>query len=377
MAVIPGVGSFGGSFIDVSSAARVAGRSVPDVVLRERGGRRRTLRLTKEALPFRPLKTPMRTRMDSTAHQGNVDVSVQKFGPSWEPLSLRGSWRNVWLGKGIATLSEGIAGTAKTLRTAVELHDTWQSFWIEGQELDFVWGRVAFRVHIATFTPDWLREEDIEWEASLSIIGPGLVEAVSDYSTEFDFIRDAGTWASKLSGYLSTVRNLAKTVLAYERALTNELDRIDLLRKQLDEDVRIIGTVAELPARLMSRAQQTGEGLIGSWGNVVGTINNVDAAYSSDGSALDTAKKQRTKAVIVKTARSGQGDAIAIVRSLRLSAHPRIVRIETATAQTDLRRLAQVYLGNTALWTVIAKENGLSGPHPRVGQILYIPEAPA
>jgi hypothetical protein len=366
--------TFGGGIIDLDTAITVDARVIADVVLRERTGQRRTLRLTREALPFRPVSITRASRMDATEHQGSVDTTIQQYGPRWEPIQLRGSWRVVWLNRGLVTLETPGAGR-KPLLTAVDVVTAVNSMWLEGQDLDFVWDTVQFRVVIDRFETPYHRREDIDWSLSLRVIGPGGVDAVSEFVAEAQFVKDAGTLLSRLSGWLTTARKAIASVQAYERVATNALDRVDLLNRELQSLVAAAGNLAETPARLASRTKQTGLALGGAWRSFCATLNSVDAAYSSDGSALGLTQAQRARVTAVSAGRKGEADAVLLVAKVRQSESP-IVRVFTSSAVTDLRNVAREQYGRAAQWTVIAKASGLSTPRPPVGTTILVPASP-
>ena len=373
--------TFGGGIIDLDTAITVDARNIDDVVLRERAGQQRTLRLTREALPFRPVSIARVTRMDATEHQGSVDATLQKFGPRWEPIQLRGSWRVVWLNKGLVTLESpgpdknGRAGGRRQLLTAVEVVETVNSLWVEGQDLDFVWGTVKFRVAIDRFETPYHRREDIDWSLTLRIIGPGGVDAVSEFVAEAQFVKDAGTLLSRLSGWLTTARKAIASVQAYERVATDALDRVDLLNRELQSLVAAAGNLAEAPARLASRTRQTGLALGGAWRSFCATFNSVDAAYSSDGSALGVVQAQRARVLAVTAGRRGESDAVLLVAKVRQSEAP-IVRVFTSTSVTDLRNVAREAYGRASQWTVIGKASGVDTPRPKPGTTILVPASP-
>ena len=366
--------TFGGGIIDLDTAITVDARVIADVVLRERAGQQRTLRLSREALPFRPVSIARVTRMDATEHQGSVDATLQKFGPRWEPIQLRGAWRVVWLNKGLVTLDMPGAGKRQLL-TAVEVVAAFNSFWVEGQDLDFVWDTIQFRVAIDRFETPYHRREDIDWSLTLRIIGPGGVDAVSEFVAEAQFVKDAGTLLSRLSGWLTTARKAIASVQAYERVATDALDRVDLLNRELQSLVAAAGNLAEAPARLASRTRQTGLALGGAWRSFCATFNSVDAAYSSDGSALGVVQAQRARVLAVTTGRQGESDAVLLVAKVRQSEAP-IVRVFTSTSVTDLRNVAREAYGRASQWTVIGKASGVDTPRPKPGTTILVPASP-
>lgn len=366
--------TFGGGIIDLDSAITVDARVVADMVLRERGGQRRTLRLSREALPFRPVAITRASRLDATEHQGSVDTTIQQFGPRWEPVQLRGSWRVVWLTRGLATV-ETPPASRRPLTTAVDLVAEVNSIWAEGQDLDWVWDSVQFRVVVDRFEASYHRREDIDWSLTLRIIGPGGVDAVSEFVAEAQFVRDAGTLLSRLSGYLTTARKAIASVQAYERAANAALDRVDLLNRELQSTVAAAGNLAEAPARLASRTRQTGLSLAGAWRSFAATFDSVDAAYSSDGSPLGVTQAARARVLAVTQARAGETDAVLLVAKVRQSETP-IARVITSTAATDLRNIAREQYGRAAQWTVIARASGVSTPRPVPGTTILVPASP-
>jgi len=366
MAFVQGVG-----IVDTATSLSRAGATGSDVVIAERGGRRRVFRLSKEARPTQGLEVERFTAQSVTRSQGSIDATVQKFYPGWAPIVLRGQWRTVWLGRGLLTVEEG--GARTTLSNTRDAEAAFNSLWVEGQDCDFRWETQTFRVSIERFKTRWIRVEDADWELALTVIGPGSTAPPNEYASEFDVITSTGTLYAQVSGWLSTAKAAIAGIAAYERAANSHLDRIARLNTELSTVVSSAADVATAPARIAGRVEATCRSIASAWGAAVTAVNAVGAAYASDGSTVGRARVDAAQASFTGTARAGAAGAFLLARAARRSTGSTIARVVTASAETDLRRLAAQYLGDASAWQEIAKASGLSAPKPPVGSTILIP----
>lgn len=348
-----------------------------DLIIRERSGQKRELRLAKEALPYRPAKLPKRsTRARYESYQGSTDETHQLFGPSWGPWVFRGSWRDRWLGAGndpLATLET--LGVKLPLLTAEEVVAAVDSLWLEGQELEVDWHIHSYRCTVESFEPEPHRPQDYDWELVLRVVGPGTHEAQAAYTDEFNFVKDAGTILSTMSGWLTIARKQIQKLLSVRDKVTGTLDRIDGLRKQLDATINLAGDVVIAPIVLASRIAQTATDLTETWHSLQRQVVKVDAATEAAGrSFADTARAYGARSEIVRASREAAVTSAKIAIKARRRAQPRVLKIVTAKTAIDLRKLSTEVYGTPDGWVDIAAFNGFQGSTVQAGKTILVPE---
>ena len=345
---------------------------IPRLTLTERSGDRRVLVLSREALPYRPVRLGRTTRMSDESYQGNPDATHQKFGPKWDDVQLRGFWKDRWL----AVTGTPIAWFAGVpITTARGLTEALDTLWMDGHELDLLWHVEKFRVSIRAWSPIWHRTQDVEWELTLAVIGQGDTDARAEYDEEFDFGKNAGGLLATMSGWLTAARGALQKVQALAAKYTATLDRIDALRKQLDATIGLATDVALLPLALASRTAQTAADLTQTWATMKRSVASGEAAVLSAGNgAADVLRAYGARADLVRACREGAASSARLGVLARRRSQPRIVKIVVATEATDLRRIALEVYGTQDGWIGIAEANGLTAPLVPSGFTVLGPE---
>lgn len=368
--------------VPIDAATTRARNPMSDLVLRERTGKLRELRLSLEALPYRPVSFPKRIRGSVTRYQGNPDATQQVFGPEYKPIQLKGFWKDRWISdREIAYVVEGVA--RRRLVTAKEVVREIEDMWLSAQELDFAWDDERYRVRIWEFEPTFHRPQDVEWSMTLEVIGPGTDPVILEYTDEFDFVTNAGGIIGAISSWISKAQSAMRRIKSRARQIQDAIDRVDILRRQLDNTIDLAGDIAITPVQLASRIAQSAEDLTETWNSLRRQVDKMDAAteahsgaVASTGAAWDQVfAGQEAKSELNGASREATSTVQTISRRAVRQLQPRVIRVITVKEATTLRRIAvEVYGGREDAWSQIADFNGLDGPIPPIGTILMIPE---
>jgi len=345
---------------------------IADLVIRERSGLKRELRLKRQALPHKGVAYPVRTREHRSRSQGNPDATVQKFGPEYDPIRMRGTWRDWWLKRGDrATLS------GQPLTTAKQLVDLIRDIWLSGQELELVWRDEKYRGDIQSFTPTYDDITDVGWDLVFAVTGPGDVEAVSHFEPEFNWLDISGGIMADISLMLTALTDgLTKCeALRCMSEVIAYLDRIDNLRKQFQATIETAAEVALSPLALASRAMQTAEDLADVAHSIKRIAAAADAAVLSitDGAADLVVAYQGRTTIVQATRKQGASLTRAKLRCDRYIT-PKVLKVIRARATTDLRLIAREAYGTSDGWQQIATYNGIKGSVVQPGTIVLVPE---
>jgi hypothetical protein len=341
----------------------------PTMTLAERTGDKRTLVLSGRAMPFRPVAFPATTRRSRTSYQGNPDATIQMFGPDYQPIRMRGSWRDWWLTGTTATLDY------VPIRTVAKLLQTVRSLWLAGQELDLVWDEERYRVVLADFAPTYQFNDFVDWEMTFDVVGFGLTEATAGYLPAFDVASAATSLLAGISSFLSSAQAALRKIQALRAQVTGYLDRIDRLRSQLENVITTVADVALSPLTLASRLIQTVTDLTQVYAAIQRVADMTNAAVAAvTGSASELVRAYTGRAELSGAARTAARDARQTTAAARRQISPRVLKVVVSRQEVDLRRVAAEVYGDQEGWQTIAAYNGLSGSTAPPGRWVLVPE---
>lgn len=175
------------------------------------------LRLAGRALPYQGMQIGGEQRVKHTFYPGNGEASEQLIGPTESPTTIRGTWKDRFLGDGVARQIASLVNEMRVRGVPVEV--SFGMGFIQQDGATQTTGSMFVRrgiIHKATFDPT--RPQDIGWEiefwwrsAGRAAVSPiaGVQDARPQLGLEF-LLSEAATsrnWAQAFGGFLDAAGN--------------------------------------------------------------------------------------------------------------------------------------------------------------------------
>lgn len=338
----------------------MAANTASAVTIRELTGQQRSVKLEGRSLPYRPTTFHGEQRLKRSDYTGSSTPTVQVLGPKEGPLELKGTWKDKFLGEGVAQ----------------SLQETFDSIRRSGQELEIQWDRFIRRgfLRIAKFTV--LRTQDIEWTMEFEIRTQGepdtpvtatFVSVGAQQDAEGAALQ-ASLEASKgqLEGFLGRTTALGRFLNGTQQVL----DRIQAFRDSATGAIFSARLSLDQARNVIARARA----LRDSGGVVLreadGLLSDVQAAGRGlqNVLSLELAKRQVEADALgaIALAVRAEENALAFIE-------PDIVGSVFLAVNQDLRGVAAKFLGTADAWEQLADFNGLVGSAQPAGTLILIP----
>lgn len=324
---------------------------VPTLQIRELEGAQRRLTLRERALPYRRVAFGSTLRHAQTWYAGNPQATLQVLGYSLDDTSFGGMWKARFLPGAVE--SSGFDGTLETPEALVE---AFRSLQRAGALLEVTWGPEQRRGVLAQFQPEWLRVEDVEWQATFVWRDEGRVaprasaqqqptEALraavvdADDAAGFEPPDVEPEWSDRIFGGLSSAR----------RQVGRVFDAVRQAREQALVPAQAVGNAASSARGLRDTVEETRRELV-----------DVPATYASArddvAGVLDLESYRRG---LGRSSLRLEATGLRTARALARERTPEAVVVEFFAAGTSLRRVAAKYLGDPDAWPRIAEASGL------------------
>lgn len=341
----------------------------PAFDIEELSGSRRRVTLRGRALPYQNVAYTGKQRNKLTWYPGNPVASLQVLGPELEPTRLQGMWKDRFLVGQVEVRGFEKPGTAEQL---VAIFDSLRR---SGNQLRVQWGAETRFGILALFEANWVRPQDVKWEAEFVWTGDqetapraGGVAQTNEAlrkaltATDDDFVMDPGTMKEEYRGDIvagiDAMREKAGLVFDGVRQVQQSPDGAPITAVQ--------GAVAAVEA-----LRSEGEATIGVLVDVPYTVGQT---FDSVIEVLEGEVWRRTTSLRVRQQRAAaqrQG------RVLVKAAVPGAIAIVVVPADTTLRQLAITYYGSADDWQIIADVNGLHSSLVSAGTTLIITPKPS
>ncbi len=380
--------------------------------------------LQDRALPYRPISISGRQRAEFTWYPGSPNATVQMLGPEEGVISLRGFWKDRFIGqstmvsaRGERQVSAAVTGRSPDgnqavtgeavqpdlyILTVADLVSVFDEFRRAGRQLKLSWDTIIRYGHITSFTQTWHNAHDCEWELEFSVLSqefpaaPVLSPRVADSSDlaakafkklgDLSDTVDAWIADNDFSVVLSglgedalTVQAFATSIDATTRSWANSINNV------AQNAVTIIQTPNEVGLSLLSAVTGPTVTLFKTAGAIVdscivfgGQFGGIEAALQGrdqDDVAFGLQIGQKSYATQVKQTIREIQTSNAIWRSQTTDAiQGPNTRIVVAQENTDLRDVSTRYYKTPDNWRALMLYNGLSDSKLMAGQIIKVPQ---
>lgn len=322
--------------------------------------------LRGRSLPYRPIIFKGKQRVKTTWLPGNPVATQQVMGPTEEPTTINGTWKDRFLGNGVAM---GLANLFQDIRRSGALLEvTWGAGIIDGSAT----GSGIIRQGIITdseFTID--RPQDVQWRIEFTwrgdnqAVAPGvLAVGVENPRQGFANVKQS------LQDVLDNLTGFEDSPLSSLVRLPSQLrSEIDSTAKQMEDVIGLIqdgaglGTsLVDLPSVVALRAMQVANKGTVVAGQVRDLVLSIDPLYKVPfDSSLDFLTFQDQRFQMLESTDAAQETSLSTVNALIGQTQPNIIAEVRPPPGTDLRDLALTFYGDPDLWGIIAQYNGLTG----------------
>lgn len=345
------------------------------LIISELTGQRRQVTLRGRALPFRGPEFGFTQRTKVTYYTGNPEGTQQLFGPTFDPTTFTGVWRDKYLQPDVETRASPVTVQGFDQPTTAEgLIDIFRELVLSGSTLEVQWSMYRRIGTLRRFvaTPD--RTEDQGWSAEFEWTGDGT-EAPEQSPLEaldVDRIQSAMNALNDLSAF-----DPLDTLQAFEARVFSLIDEIQTKVDDVLQQCRVLANLATLPQRVVQGIRSAATSI----SMLVGQLlqETVEATYTiainEDGvsNVLTMEAFKRDLAFFGATLRES---VLAATMSLEARSEPDALRIVTMDQSGSLRVLAQREYGNADAWQAIADVNGFENSSVPPGTQVIIPPAP-
>lgn len=366
-------------------------------VVEEVSGEQRRMSLGGRALPYRPIRFSGRQRIVKTWYPGNPVATVQVLGADEGDTTIRGMWKNRFLGfvtfEGslVAKPDAAVSFVGIRLETATEVVEAVDDIRRKGSLLRISWGPEVRYGFIEEFSKEWDREQDVAWEIKFSWISIG--DPNSQYSLP------SSTNYSDLTAELIARRaELAdaqdSSFLSQLAQVTDKINsNISKVNTAIDDAINSVNGTAQTILGPVDAARRLGHiysRTIEEVNNLLDSLNNrITWGFSSsqpgdfgqpsglpDVETLPLGK--RIQADIFQrslrlAARKTQAEAANQAATVAKQVEPDLVAVFVARQAMDLRQVSTRFYKTPNEWARLALFNGIKGSALTAGQVVFVP----
>lgn len=381
-------------------------------VIRELTGQQRELRLIgARALPFRPLSFKGKQRAELTWLPGNPIATSTITGPTEEPTTINGYWKDKYLSAGDGSSTVTLDGVAIT--TVRELVKAVDSFRRLGQLMEVTWDEQARHGHMTEFEHQWHNVHDVEWEVTFEWTSQAEAQVPAVFA-QLDLGNAFAKFRVGLSDLLEkTFPPLIGAALEFMNKIKNQIQRIvtaivsigsaisngfqeamtpfDIARRIVAACSEIIGAVKDLGSDLEDQTimavdlrrgdaalafgtgRQKDPNLLGTQGagQVVQSGRDFPQDRLSTGQRIVAYDYARG---IKNSAREIMSNAIVTRAHLLKQVATDILSSYTAKDGDDLRDVSKIFYSTPFEWRRIMVFNELASAELEAGQLVLIPK---
>jgi hypothetical protein len=332
----------------------------------QRGQAPGIISLTGRALPYRPIIFSGKQRVKTTWYPGNPNATQQVMGPTEDPTTLNGMWKDRFLGDGQARALGVLFDNIR--RSGSEIEMTWGAGVLGG----IVFGPQITRrglISNAEFTFD--RPQDVAFKLTFDWSGRGEQVAPPIFAVGVENPREGlNQIISKLAVLTDTVSDfsraahtrvvgLSQTVEDTTAAVGNRI--IDVTRA-IDTATATGSTITNIPRTIVERGIDVSLQAVQVGRNLRAASEEIEAlTYAVRDEALELLGFKTSQIAIAAASSDTEETASNVATGLTGQLFPEVIAEARPPIGTDLRDLAQEHYGDPDLWYIIAVYNGIVG----------------
>lgn len=367
---------------------------VSNFIIQEQGGLGRTVVLRDRALPYQSFKLSQSQRIDVTWYPGSPVGTAQMLGPELKPSTITGMWKDRFIKSPLlAPESPDFRALANSFQPpatvdgvavadAVALHNLFESICDQGQLLRVSWDTFIRDGFLTEYEGEFLRVQDVKWEATFTWIGKGQAQGPAAFTQEFDHtdlvanasknLQDTAD-ATDTQGYFTTAADFISAInaniITANTAVSDLADNlsgvVDAVVSPFDAAQRAAGILTNTAAtaqQLMENTQTTVD---------VEIQRAIPPADVNLGLKMRLANYKRSIAVNARALLSTAVNAKAAMQARTVS--PQLLASFVLREATDMRTISTTYYGTPNQWLRLAQYNMLTSSTADAGTVIYVP----
>lgn len=356
----------------------MANEDAGDFTIRELTGDKRTLRLVGRALPYRPFSLEGEQRADLWMPPGNPEGTLQIYGPSEKPTTIKGFWKTVFLGDE-TLVSATINGAALT--TAKDLVQTADDIRRKGQIVEVTWLHEQRQGVLQRLKKDWHNLNDCEWEIEFlwSALSIDVLSAAQKILKSA--LRSAADFASKMASQVSDFGDKASPLTVPQTPQSSQIaDALAKAQAAVDDLASGVDSATQGVTSAVTNARRAAasyeQGVLSMRGAINAAYARVEStafgAPPTDLVGQQTAVVQANREA-VRSARKALYLAAEAREQLLKSAEPNLITAFIARGNMDLRDVSSRFYGVPDNWRRLRTFNHLDSSRLSAGQVVFVP----
>lgn len=322
--------------------------------------------LTGRALPYRPIIFTGKQRVKTTWYAGNPNATQQVMGPTEEPTTINGVWKDRFLGNGQARELANLFDNIR--RSGAQIEMTWGAGVLAGDVFGHQFMRVGV-ISMVEFTLD--RPQDVAWKVTFDWANRGERVSPPILSVGVENPREGlNQIISKLGAMTDTVLNFSSDaytrVVGVDQEITDAVaqvgNRIIDVGVAIDNATAIGSSLTNVPRTIIERGIAVSLEAVQVGRNMRQASEDIEAlAYAVQDQAEELLGFKTHQIAIQQSSSEEQETAANVAAGLTGQLFPEVIAEVRPPVGTDLRDLAQTHYGDPDLWYIIAVYNGIIG----------------
>lgn len=305
--------------------------------------------------------TKQRTKL--VWNQGNPNATHLIFGPTLDPTTINGIWKERFLGEDVPI---DLVETFESLVSrGLQVRVTWQTIERIGIANHFVWNPgnptggltdIAWQV-----TFEWSRAGGFN-RLFVPTVGStrkpfrdglsGIANSFAQYRSFINgFIFEIGSFAGNIRATANNTVTQLRSLVDSGQAIANFLT---------DTSIRLAGANDAGNADLLEQGSMSTDAMIDNVGDVITTMGSASSLNAADSDDVqDVVNLAAQQAAVADAGYNLISDAYAVEVELEADLAPAFDVEIPAVPGEDLRRVARTFYGSADDWMRIAKANGI------------------
>lgn len=338
------------------------------------------IQLIGRALPYRAVPFEGKQRVKTTYYPGNPVATQQVMGPTEEPTTFNGIWKDIFLGNGAA---KRLVDTFDDLRrSGFSVLVSWGSGKLadgsdippvpqdNGKEPTTPRWPIQRRGIIQSFKATYDRPQDITWEMTVAWAGrneptapPFTAAGIINNRDGFDVtVEDLSDTKSKLQAFAESV---AARITGFPAQVSARLDTaeegIQTAIGFIESTTITLQGISQIPSLTLERGRAIFDQAAGALLNLKDTLLGNDQITRQPTDSALTYLDGKTQLFTVLDSTDISVETCSNTRNaIEKQMRPTVLAEVRPIPGTDLRDLARQYYGDPDLWYIIANFNDLT-----------------
>lgn len=366
--------------------------TVSSFTIEQLGGEERRIRLVGRGLPYRPFSLKTTQRVELTWLPGSPQATATVLGPTEEPTTINGWWKDRFLGEDVdITVSNIFANPGPRasapftinglpMNTAREAADVMDAIVREGTIVEVKWDEDVRHGYLIEFEKKWHNIHDLEWDMKFEWISRGEPTVPGVFGQEVslsDLSSTLGALGADLSDFAFDPGFAVN--LKFFDDLTSLVAAVEAGIDSIQNAVATVVDVATTPANALRSAVASCTGIAGRAeeirdlceSRVSGTVNGLVPINNQT-------SEQRSQEALYVTGVSSRATAIrreAVLRHATLIKNLNTTLLSTYTARAgdDLRDVSRLFYGTPFQWRQLMVFNGFDDAELEAGELVLVP----